>query len=131
MTMKATVVSVDFTGNHYEVQGTIATSGTIPAAGHGDILPFTQALMGASSIPFPNVTGVPDYVEIYEAPAAGSTASGYLYSFSPGTTLANGKCQIFQSAGSAAPLGEVTNTAWSTIAPVNLNFLARFYRKGV
>lgn len=65
MTMKATPVTVDWTGNHFEVQGTIATSGTVPSTGHGDILSFLASALGTGPVPFPPVTSVPDWCEIY------------------------------------------------------------------
>ena len=131
MPLVAKVVTVDATLNHYIVKGTIATSGSVPASGHGDPLSFVQSAMATSATPMPNVTSVPDWVEVYEAPAAGTSASGYFYNFAPGTNLTNGKVQIFQSAASAAPLSEVQGTAWATLAPQNLSFIAEFPRKGI
>ena len=129
MSVKPTITGVDATVAGYIVRGTLATSGTVPSTGNGDLIDFTT--LGSGPIPFPPVTSVPYYVDVYEAPAAGTSASGYIYNFSPGTTLKNGKVQVFQSAGSAAPNGQVTNTAWATIAPINLSFVAFFSKKGI
>lgn len=48
----------------------------------------------------------PTRVEVYS-----ETPSGYVFTFVPGTTMANGKLVIQQSAGAAAPLAELTNGA--------------------
>jgi hypothetical protein len=129
MSLKPTVVRVDATENGWIVSGTLATAGTIPSTGNGEILDLTT--FGTGPVPFPPVTSLPYFMDVYEAPAAGTSASGYCYNFAPGTTLKNSKVQVFQSAGSAAPLAQITNTAWATIAPQNLSFIAFFSKRGV
>ena len=53
-----------------------------------------------------------------QPPAAGSSATGYVYLFKGGTTLNNCKMQIFQSAGSTAALSELpNNTVYSSTSP--------------
>jgi hypothetical protein len=124
MGLKATVTKVDATLNHFVVKGTIATSGSYPGSGNGDVLDFT--VLGVGPVPFPATTQVPDDVRIFEAPAAGTSAAGLLYNFSPGTTQKNGKVQLFQSAGSAAVFGQVGNVTYASLTIVNLSFTAWF-----
>lgn len=47
-------------------------------------------------------------VRVWSEPASGAP-SGYIYQFCRGTTLAGGRLSILESAGSAAPLVEITD----------------------
>ena len=95
MAASITVTSVDNTQNSLVVFGTIALSGNYGGgATHGDTLSFAgQELIKSFSVPLS--------VRIFEAPAAGASASGYVWSFSPGSTIANGVLQAFTSNGAA------------------------------
>lgn len=82
-----TPAPIDFTaGNELIIYGTITLSGSYVA--HGDALSFLGFDVIKSSYP-------PFMVQIFETPAAGVTASGYVLQFSPGTTQGNGVIQIF------------------------------------
>ena len=116
-----TIKSVDFTGNHFVARGTIAASGSYPASGNGDLLSFVSA----AGVPLPS-TAVPDDVRIYEAPAAGTAASGLSFVFSPGTTQANGKVQVFATYGAQA--GNVT---YASLNIAGLSFTAYFYKNPI
>jgi hypothetical protein len=74
------------------VDGTVALTGAYGGAStHGDTLDLTQFgdLLKA--------TGLPKKVEIWEAPAAGTAPTGYLFGFAPGTTQKNGVLTIFNN----------------------------------
>lgn len=53
---------------------------------------------------------VPLKVSVFSAKAAGGTAL-YVYSFAPGTTLANGKLQVFTGAAAQSALAELADGA--------------------
>ena len=116
-----TIKSVDFTGNHFIARGTIAISGTIPGSGNGDLLSFA----GAAGVPLPS-SNVPDDVRIYESTAAGTTASGLSFTFSPGTTQANGKVQTWATYGTQA--GAVT---YASLGVTALSFTACFSKNPI
>ena len=90
----STVIPVDSTQNGFIVYGTIALTGNYPA--HGDTLDFSKF----SQIPS---NAIPIWIDILEAPPAGTDPSGYVYNFCPGTTNANGVLAIFN--GAATPFG--------------------------
>jgi hypothetical protein len=121
MGMVATIKSVDFTGNHFIARGTIALAGSYPGSGNGDVLSFVNVT--GPVLPSSNV---PDDVQIYEAPAAGTAASGLVYVFAPGTTQANGKVQVFATYGTQA--GNVT---YASLNIVNLSFTACFSKNPI
>ena len=81
--------ATDTTQNEQIVDGTIALSGNYGGAStHGDTLSFAGFDQIKSS-------QVPRKVEIFEAPPAGTSATGDTFQFSPGTTQANGVMQVF------------------------------------
>ena len=128
MGLKATVTKVDATLNQFIVMGTIAPSGSYPATGHGDVLSFLATALGVGPVPFPATTQVPNEVRIFEAPPAGTSASGVQYSFSPGTTQALGKVQLFAATGTASGLTATataptitTTTNATTTSPIYVN----------
>ena len=121
MGLVATAKSVDFTGNHFVVRGTIAISGSVPATGHGDVLSFA----GIAGPPIPS-SNIPDDVRIYETTAAGTTASGLTFTFSPGTTQKNGKVQTFATYGTEA--GAVT---YASLGVTALSFTACFSKNPI
>lgn len=52
------------------------------AATHGDALSLSPLVMQSNQLP--------NMVEIWEAPAAGTAPTGYIFGFAPGTTQNNG-----------------------------------------
>ena len=73
---------------------------------HGDTLNLSKLGVPSRSVPF--------RVEIFEAPAAGVSQSGFEFGYNPGTTQANGVLQVFgtPATGSATtPLTEYTQGA--------------------
>jgi hypothetical protein len=85
MAAKATVTSIDNTQNSFIVTGTVALSGTYPT--NGDTLDLSQLGVPSSSIPF--------FVELLEQTPSPGPASGYAFSYLPGTTQANGVMEVF------------------------------------
>ena len=88
----SSTIPVDATQNDVVVQGSIVLTGSYPA--HGDTLDFSKF----SQIPS---NAIPDRVEVFEQPPAGTDPSGYAFIFCPGTTPANGVLAIFN--GAATP----------------------------
>jgi hypothetical protein len=117
------ITSIDSTQNNFIVQGKITLSGNYGGgSSHGDVLSF-------AGFDVLKTAAVPTFVEINEAPVAGTSASGYEYSFSPGVDQSSGKLQIFTSNGAApAPLAEYPQgTAYQgSQSGAVLNFLAFF-----
>ena len=86
------------------VRGTLTFSGDY--ATHGDTLSFAN-VYGIQS------HTVPLRVFVYEAPPAGTSPSGYIYIFCPGTTIANGALTIFTTGtASGDPLNELAAAAY-------------------
>lgn len=96
---------IDFTaGNQLIISGAVALTGNYVT--HGDVLSFLGFDVIKSSYP-------PLRVELFETPAAGVTASGYVLQFVPGTTQGNGVIQIFDTgAASGDPLTELAAGAY-------------------
>lgn len=91
MSLTAALASLNFSPIDFTVGGSFRVLVTITTAGnyatHGVTLDLSQ--LGIPS-EFP-----PTDFHIFETPAAGSSCSGYDYSFVPGTTQANGVVQSF------------------------------------
>jgi len=121
MGLVATAKSVDATLNHFVVRGTIAISGSYPGSGHGDVLSFVNI----AGVPIPS-SNIPDDVRIYETTAAGTSASGLAFTFSPGTTQANGKVQVFATYGT-----EAGNVTYASLSVTALSFTACFSKNPV
>lgn len=80
-------------------RGTLHFSGNYVA--NGDTLSFAN-LYGIQSLT------TPLRVFVYEAPPAGTAPSGYLYTFAPGTSNANGKLVVMNTgAALSGPLGQL------------------------
>ena len=107
----STITNVDATLNSFIVEGTITVSASYPGSGNGDVLSFAGFDNIKSSSP-------PRFVTIQEQPAAGTSASGLIYSFSPGTTQANGKMQVFLPSGSGGTITIPVGTNVGTTSPV-------------
>ena len=101
-----TAVDVESGQKYFRVYGTVAISAS-PAtyATHGIVMDMSKLNIPSSS--------VPAFVEVISAPASGTSPSGYVYQFCPGTTQANGNLCIFQtgSATTGVPLGELAAAA--------------------
>lgn len=78
----------DTTERELIVDGTIVLSGNYPA--NGDVLSFA----GFDQI---KSQSVPNKVEVYEAPAAGTAPTGYSYTYAPGETQALGQLVIMSA----------------------------------
>jgi hypothetical protein len=88
-TINVTFSGVDQTLNKFVVEGTIVLTGNYGgAATHGDTLSFAGFDLIKSN-------SVPAWVQIQEAPPAGTAPTGYQFGFAPGTTQANGVLTIF------------------------------------
>jgi hypothetical protein len=93
-----TITNIDNTQNEIIVSGSIALTGNYGGgATNGDTLSFLSDSIKSET--------PPTCVSVYEAPPAGTSASGFNYSFSPGTDPSNGVLQVF---GSAAVAGAKT-----------------------
>lgn len=98
----ASVTSTEFTSSMLHVYGTITASGNYSTA--GDTLDFSKQDAIKS-------TSVPVQVEVYSAKTAGPT-NLFVYNYSPGTTIANGKCQVFTGAAAQTALTELSAGAY-------------------
>ena len=119
MALKASVTNVDFTASHLIVKGKITATGSYPGT------PDTLSLAGLDGV---ESVQVPDWVEIMEAPAATSTASGLVYQFLPGTTQANGKVEVLVSGANGAVLSQLGNVTYASVVAANIVFKAEFKR---
>ena len=84
----SSVIPVDATQNEFIVYGTIVLSGSYTTT--GDIINFSTF----SQIPS---NAVPVWIDVTEQPPAGTSPTGYLFIFCPGTTPANGRLAIFNN----------------------------------
>lgn len=96
--------SSDMSQNNQSLYGTLAVTATPALYTTGGIVCSFQGFDGVRS------DYAPLEVRAWSEPAAGAP-SGYVYQFLRGTTLGNGRLAIMQSAGSAAPLVEITDGA--------------------
>jgi len=86
----------DEKGREVTVDGTIALTGNYGGgATHGDTLNLTQLgdLLKSSQLP--------DKVEIWEDPPAGTVPTGFQFVFCPGTTQSNGVVSILGTGAAA------------------------------
>lgn len=107
MAAAITITNIDNTQDRIIVSGTIALTANYGGAStHGDTLNFLSDSIKSGS--------PPTDVRIYEAPPAGTSATGFNYSFSPGANASNGVLQVFGSAavaGANTPGSEYTQAA--------------------
>ena len=95
MATALTVTNIDQTLNRFLVEGTIVLSGDYgTGSSQGDVLDFATL-----AIP---INSVPTFVEITEAPPAGTAPVGDSFLFAPGTTQANGNLVIVGNTEGAA-----------------------------
>jgi hypothetical protein len=108
MATTITIDNVNQTLNQTVISGTIALTGNYGGAStHGDTLSFlNQDSIKSGSAPV--------QVRVFETPPAGTSASGFEFSFSPGSDQGNGVLQVFGSAATAGantPGSEYTQAA--------------------
>ena len=108
----ATAISVDTgsgvpdtTGYEAIYQGEISFSGNYVTG--GDTLSFGNGAIISNS--------VPNRAEIYEQPNIGQTASNYSFVYVPGTTIANGKIQLFAPGGAQLAAGAYPGAIAATV----------------
>ena len=87
--------------NVFEAIVPLTLSGSYPGTAAGD----TLSLLGI--VPS---NSVPVFVDIKEAPAAGTLPSGVIWNFAPGTTQANGSLQALIAPG-GTPTGTIVSTS--------------------
>ena len=111
MAAAITITNVDNVQNEIIVSGTIAlTANYGGGATHGDTLSFLSDSIKSGS--------PPTDVRIYEAPAAGTSATGFNYSFSPGTDSSNGVLQVFGTGASAGAASQEYTQGSAYSAPL-------------
>lgn len=113
MPLAVSILNVDRSDKSFLVRGRIVPSGTYPTG--GDTLDFS----GIGDLP---VSQPPKMIFL-------SGQAGFVYSFVPGSTLANGKVKVFcNTAGASnAPLGEHTNATYAGgVSGDTIDFLAVF-----
>lgn len=86
----------DVTERYEHFFGTVAVAAGDYATGG-----FTLALNGTTELKTSRIPSA-STVRVW------SNTSGYVYTFTPGTTLANGKLQVFRQDGSTGPLAELS-----------------------
>lgn len=90
-TISVTFSGVDQTLNKFVIEGTIALTGNYGGGGtHGDTLSFAGFDLIKSN-------SVPGWVQIQEAPPAGTAPTGYLFGFAPGAAQGNGVLTVFNN----------------------------------
>lgn len=125
--MSATITPItapynpDTTGRELIAQGNIVLTGNYGgAATHGDTLNLQQLgdLLKSSQLP--------QQVEIWEAPPAGTAPTGYIWTYCPGTTQLNGVLNIMSSPATEYPQGSAYNAALLA-AVIRVNVWAPLY----
>lgn len=95
-------VTVDSTKAMEVVYGTIAIGASpLTYTTHGIAMSFAGFDLIKSSTP-------PLFVTVVSSSAAGTSPSGYVYQFCPGTSLSNGVLVILTGAAAQSPLTELT-----------------------
>src|SRR5437773_10417237 len=94
----ASIENVDYGLNTVSVFGTLKI--TVNYLALGDVLSFA----GFDQI---KATAPPLRVYFVDEPPAGTSASGYQYNWSKGTTLLNGKFQVLQGGGVGAASADI------------------------
>lgn len=116
---------LDSTRTSQTVEGTLTLTGSYgTSSSHGDTVNFAIASVMSDLLP--------KKVEVWESPAAGTAALGYIYIFCPGTTLANGVLQIIgtgtasQDGGNEITEGAAYSGQSPSLAGAVLHFKAWF-----
>ena len=113
--------SIDVTQQEFIADGSLTLSGNYgTGSSHGDTVNLSQ--LGIAS------DQVPNRVEVFEQPAAGTAATGYVFVFCPGTTQANGVLCILGTGAAAGGGGqEITEgSAYSGFSPSLNGLVLRF-----
>jgi hypothetical protein len=104
MAIAVAVTGVDNTQKQLIVDGTLTLSGNYVA--HGDAIDLTGIDLIKSQLP-------PTRIQVYEQPAAGASASGYVLVGVPGAAQNNGVLQVFETGAAASdPLSELAAGAY-------------------
>lgn len=112
MAAAITITNVDNVQNEIIVSGTIALTGNYGGgATHGDTLSFLNQDSIKSGSP-------PALVEIFETPPAGTSATGFRYTFSPGTDQGNGVLQVFGTGAAAGAASQEYTQGSAYSAPL-------------
>jgi hypothetical protein len=88
MAIAVAVTSVDNTQNRLIVEGSLTLSGNY--ATHGDAIDFTGIDVIKSAQP-------PTRIDVYQAPAAGVSAAGFVLLGVPGSAQNNNVLQVFET----------------------------------
>ena len=114
-----TVVVDNF--NIFEAIVPLTLSGSYPGTAAGDPLDLSKIGIPSNSVPL--------FVDIKEAPPAGTLPSGVTWNFAPGTTQANGALQaLVGGAAVSDPQANLGNVTYASVTAANL--VARVvYRK--
>lgn len=107
----------DTTQSTQIVRGTVVLTGNY--ATHGDVLDLST--VGAQS------SKPPVRVFVYDQPPAGTSPSGYEFTYCPGSTPANGKLCVMENAGAAGAFAELPAGAYpAALTGATLAFEAVF-----
>lgn len=119
MATAITIDNVNQTLNQTVISGAIVLTGNYGGgATHGDTLSFLNQDSIKSGSP-------PVLVEIFETPPAGTSATGFRYTFSPGTDQGNGALQVFGT-GAAAGAASQEYTQGSAYSAALLAAVIKF-----
>lgn len=107
--------------NIFEAIVPLTLSGSYLGTAAGDPLDLSKIGIPSNSVPL--------FVDIKEAPPAGTLPSGVLWNFAPGTTQANGALQaLVGGAAASEPQANLGNVTYASVSAANL--VARVvYRK--
>ena len=107
--------------NIFEAIVPLTLSGSYPGTVAGDPLDLSKIGIPSNSVPL--------FVDIKEAPPAGTLPSGVTWNFAPGTTQANGALQaLVGGAAVSDPQANLGNVTYASVTAANL--VARVvYRK--
>lgn len=104
MALAVAITDVEFTAQMFHIYGTITPTGTYPTG--GDTLSFASLDQVKSD-------NVPVQGEIWSGrPTSSAQTALYLYSYVPGTSVANGKMQVFTGAAAQSGLAEFSTAAY-------------------
>ena len=93
-------------------QKTVTIYGTVTLSAAADTYATGGLTLSFAGFDDAKSSSLPVEVQIWSnPPAAAPNTFQYQYQFNVGTTLANGKMQIFQCAAATNPLAEYTNAA--------------------
>jgi hypothetical protein len=95
---------VDTTQNSIIAKFQFKFSGTYSStSNHGDLVSLVSAYLPVGQLP--------EQVDFFEAPPAGTAPTGYSFYYCPGTTLANGRICVFQNGAGSAPNTEISQNS--------------------